>query len=171
MRTYYWLLLLVLLTNACGKKESTISETTDSTSASKEPMVTEGTGDRDSEDILRERNNEEEKVYSQLGKYDGVYSIHTESEGVSASLKLEYKGDRVFSFELSLEVADVCSGYIQDKFTMDRTQHGFYDHEGCLLHFNLLETEVEIDEPAGCSFMKGECTFSSTWIQQRKRRD
>jgi len=119
--------------------------------------------------IMKARHEEDEKAYNQLGIYSGEYTLSTESEGAVGKLKLIYEGERVFSFELSLEVPDVCSGIIKDKFVMDRTQHGFYDTDDCLLHFNLNGYNgskgfiVEIEQPGSCSHLSEDCIFSGTY--------
>lgn len=163
MKNYSTLLLLWFILNACGNKEATTSDSTLANPAA--PGEERNDSEEDPEEMQDERYEADEQAYRDLDQYNGVYAIQTESEGVNASLTLEYKGERVFSFELFLEVADVCTGRINDEFFMDRTQHGFYDREGCLLHFNLVEGKVEIEEVDGCAFMKGECTFSSTWVR------
>lgn len=132
--------------------------------------VVEESEDEETARIMKQRQEEDEKAYSELDTYDGAYTLVTESEGAIGKLKIKYKGERVFSFELSLDVSDVCSGIIKDEFVMDRTQHGFYNTDDCALHFNLNGYSadngyiVEVAQPGMCTHLSEDCIFSGTYV-------
>jgi hypothetical protein len=107
--------------------------------------------------------SEEQHVFDDLGAYDGMYNLYTESENAEGTLQMKYLGDRTFKFVLRLSVDDLCEGIVQDTAFVDRTQHALFATDHCLLHFNLLGENIEIVEPDGCDQMEGDCTFSGVY--------
>jgi hypothetical protein len=163
---FVWLMLLA----ACGggnskKAGDSLAVNVDSASGPQEE-----TEEEEMERILRERQEEDEKAYAELGMYNGTYQLQTESEGATGTLNLSYSSDRIFNFKLELSVVDFCKGLIEGEVTMDRTQHGFYNTEGCYLHFNFLGSWgsnliVEIEQDGSCTHMEGDCIFGGTYTQ------
>lgn len=131
----------------------------------------EETEEEESERLLRERAAEDEEAYKYLSTYDGTYTLFTESEGAEGKLELKYNNDRVFDFKLELKALDICQGSASGQVVMDRTQHGFFQTDGCMLHFNFMGNwgdsgmVVEIEQPEACSLMKGECIFTGKYTQ------
>lgn len=164
------LVFLVSCTNTKTKEsdhstvgDSVIESTTSPLAASKEE-----TEEEETERISKERFEEDQKAFSELGSYDGKYTLLTESDGATGTLELKYSGERLFAFTLSLNVAEQCDGIVEAELVMDRTQHGFYQGGSCYLHFNFMGsyadgTIVEIEQPDKCEEMKGDCIFSGTY--------
>lgn len=147
---------------SCGNKSATetISETSaDSVSQSEAPLAS----NESEEDELARRAREDEETYSQMGAYDGSYSLYTESEGADGMLTLKYLGDKTFKFSLKLIVADVCEGIVEDTAYADRTQHAFHRTDKCMLHFELNGQNIEITAEDGCDKMKGDCSFTGVY--------
>lgn len=98
-----------------------------------------------------------------LDAYNGRYILYTESEGAEGSLTLKYLGNKEFKFSLRMDVLDLCEGELEGTALVDRSQHAFYPSDNCLIHFNLFGQNIEIEEPAGCNAMKGDCSFTGTY--------
>lgn len=120
--------------------------------------------------LLIEKQAEEEKTYNELNLYDGKYSIYSESEGVVATLEVKYNNDKTFNFTWDFYVTDICSAKYEGMIQMDRTQHGFFNENGCTLHFNFMgswpEGEViEIEIEGDCDKLLGDCEFNGKYIK------
>ncbi len=130
----------------------------------------EETEQEEADRLMRERSLEDEKAFAELGVYDGKYLLSTESEGADGSLELKYNGEKVFTFKLALNVPDVCKGLVEGEVFMDRTQHGLYQQDNCLLHFNFMGNwadsgyVVEIEQPEKCGQMEGDCAFGGKYV-------
>jgi hypothetical protein len=160
----FWLMLVLLAfaINACFSPSKEKPSNTDET--------TFETEEEEMDRLGREKEKEEEKVYGELGMYNGTYTIKTESEAVEASLDLKYNGDKTFSFTWFFAAADLCEAKYSGLILMDQTQHGFYNDNECTLHFNFMGSwggslVVEIDHNEVCPGMKGECIFSGTYLK------
>jgi hypothetical protein len=120
--------------------------------------------------LQRERLEEDEKVYGELGIYNGTYGIITESEGVYATLEVEYNNDKTFTFTWLFTAADTCEAKYSGLFFMDQTQHGFYVDGECTLHFNFMGNWgdgdiIEIEYDGRCEGLKGECIFIGKYLK------
>lgn len=128
------------------------------------------TEEQENERLAKERAAEEEQAFRELGSYNGNYKLYTESEGADGKLELNYKGDKIFSFRLNLQVPDLCQGDVEGEILMDRTQHGLFQQDSCLLHFNFMGNWgdrgfiVEIEQPDRCNLMKGDCIFTGKYL-------
>jgi hypothetical protein len=169
----YWmkkiLFLLFLISISCGTntKENTNHTNTDSTSFETSLADKEDRRNPDREEIeeaeLASRAKEEESIYTEMGVYDGSYTLSTESENAYGNLALQYLGNKTFKFSLRLTVPDMCEGMIEDTAYVDRTQHAFYRTNTCVLHFELLGQNIEISAEDSCDKMKGDCSFSGVY--------
>lgn len=120
--------------------------------------------------LLIEKQAEDEKAFNELNLYDGEYSIYSESEEVVATLEIKYNNDKTFNFHWNFNVSDLCSAKYEGIIQMDRTQHGFFNENGCTLHFNFMgswnEGEViEIEIEGDCNNLFGDCEFSGKYIK------
>ncbi|MFN0047645.1 MAG: hypothetical protein ACKVOU_00830 [Cytophagales bacterium] len=133
----------------------------------------EETEAEESERIAKEKFEEDELAYKELGQYDGKYTLNTESEGADGNLEMQYSGERVFKFKLIIEAVDICAGNIEGEIFMDRTQHGIYRTDSCYLHFNFNGSYanagliIEIAQDDRCSSMKGDCIFSGNYTKKQ----
>lgn len=121
--------------------------------------------------ILQERQAEDDSAYATLRFHSGDYVLYTESEGVNATLQLQYNDDKTFNFLWRFEAPDAgCSGEMKGLLLMDRTQHGFYHADGCMVHFEfrgLWDGQYLVDltlEENNCMLMTGNCIFSGTYM-------
>ncbi|MEW5846143.1 MAG: hypothetical protein AB1777_07730 [Bacteroidota bacterium] len=164
----FYLMFMVVAFAACVNQSNKAQDTVESSSVEKEQVFE--TEQEEAERLLKERAAEEEKVYSELGIYNGVYTIITESEGVTSSLELKYNNDKTFDFKWFLLAGDFCEAKYEGKILMDQTQHGFFAGDGCTIHFNFMgnwgEGEIiEIDHEGNCKDMKGDCNFAGKYIK------
>ena len=155
MKPYCLLISLCLLLSCAGKNEKANNDQPDSAKAN----VSETENQE-----LAQRQAENDKAFSEMGKYDGEYKLFTESDAADGALVLKYLGDQKFKVSLKLSVPNVCNGVIEDTAIVDRTQHAFFAGKECMLHFELLDREIEINEPEGCvTYMNGDCSFAGTY--------
>jgi hypothetical protein len=130
---------------------------------------------KESEDELKKRQLEDDKIYSELILYNGTYERHTESDGVNSSLILTYNNDKTFNYSWDFEVVNgeaICKANRKGIIKMDRTQHGFDNIGDCFIHFNFngywngnMVIEIEFEDQQKCRFIKGqECTYSGVYI-------
>ncbi len=141
------------------------------------PIAKQETEAEESERIFKQRHIEDSVAFTQLGTYDGTYSIKTESEGVNATLTLHYNGDQTFNYEWSFDVAGEeasCKAKRKGIVAMDRTQHGLDSDGNCTMHFNFnglwndgYVIEIDFEDQAKCSDLIGQCTFSGTYIRAK----
>ena len=141
------------------------------------PIPGEESEKEESEQIFKQRHIEDSIAYTQLGIYNGNYWIKTESEGVNATLTLNYNGDKTFNYEWQFVVDNEeikCFGKKKGVLAMDRTQHGVDLSGNCTLHFNFngfwndgYIVEIDFEDQAKCPDLKGECTFSGTYIKNK----
>lgn len=132
-------------------------------------------GELESELITKQKHIDDSIAYASLKDYDGEYLIQTESEGVDAKLTLGYKNDKTFEYKYSFRVNNEeaeCNGEIKGIVMMDRTQHGFDRQGECMIHFNFngywnghYVVEIDFEDQAKCSFLKGDCNFSGTFLK------
>jgi hypothetical protein len=130
-----------------------------------QPYETEA---QETQRLLQERHLEDEKSFSELDVYDGNYTLYTESEGVNATLRLKYNGDKTFQFNWEFLVADQCSARASGFIQMDRTQHGFYQGKEGFAHVNFMGSGqmgmmVELEWEKRPNGAKGDCNFSGTY--------
>jgi hypothetical protein len=141
------------------------------------PNPKEETEKEETERILKQRHQDDSVAFSELAIYNGTYRIQTESDGVNATLKLQYKGNQTFaydwSFNVSAEEAD-CNAKRKGILTMDRTQHGFDRKGNCMMHFNFnglwekgYVVEIDFEDASQCPDLKGSCTFSGTYVTEK----
>lgn len=138
----------------------------------------EETEEEESERVFKQRHIEDSIAYTQLGIYDGNYLIYTESEGIDASLNLLYNGDQTFKYDWRFAVSNEeanCERNMEGTLVMDRTQHGFDRQGECFIHFNFnfngygsegYVVEIDFEDQAKCLNVKGECTFSATYVKK-----
>lgn len=167
-------ILAMFFLSCASQKEQGNSNPTDNTVKDSSLLQREETEEEETERLLRERHVEDSTTYAQLGTYDGVYLIYTESAGVDATLQLHYNGNRTFNYEWKLEVSDEgtnCLGHRKGVLTMDQTHHGFDRTEDCVIHFNFngywndgYVVKVDFEDQSLCPDLVGECTFSGTYI-------
>jgi len=141
------------------------------------PLQQEETEEEETDRIFKQRYLDDSIAFAQLDMYNGSYFLNTESEGVNASLKLVYNGNKTFNYEWNYEVLNGevnCEAHLNGVFVMDRTQHGFDDNNNCVIHFNLngywnngYVVEIDVEDQAKCSFLKGECSFSGHYINSK----
>jgi len=128
--------------------------------------------EEETERIMKQRYAEDSISYSQLAMYGGNYEIKTESEGVNATLNLQYNGDQSFNYEWSFEV-DVeqakCKAKRKGVLVMDRTQHGIDADGECRIHFNFngytskgYIVEIDFEDQSKCG-VEGGCDFSGAY--------
>jgi hypothetical protein len=140
------------------------------------PIKKFNTEEEETEELFKKRHIEDSIAYTELSMYDGTYAIQTESDGVNANLRLKYKKDRTFAYEWQfiVENGDAnCAVKRKGVLAMDRTQHGI-DREGeCLIHFNFngfwngrYVVELEFEDQAKCKNLKGDYTFSGTYVKK-----
>lgn len=170
-RLTFALSLFVLgCTSSSKNQEHEPSSVSPDSIRTKDSVRDDETEEEESERLLRERAIEDEKAFAELNVYDGKYSLSTESEGAEGSLQLTYEGNKSFSFKLDLTVVDICKGSIDGKIFMDRTQHGLFQQDSCLLHFNFMGSWgdsgfiVEIEQPDPCNLMNGDCIFTGKYL-------
>lgn len=177
-----YLLFLVSFALSCNSSDQTKTNTQETAvkdsiatiDTAAAPVVREETEAEESERIAKERAEADAQAYNELNVYDGSYNLNTESEGAEGKLTLTYKGDRVFKFKLELLVSDVCTGTIENELTMDRTQHGVFQTDGCFLHFNFMGNYaesgmiIEIEQADKCDLMKGDCIFTGQYLSGNK---
>jgi len=165
-----WLILLVSLVFICScqNKQQAAEAAIAGISSDTNSMAEERT---DSENVLQNRQAEDDSAYTALRFHSGNYVLYTESEGVDATLQLLYNGDKTFHFVWKFDApAAGCSGQVKGMLLMDRTQHGFYHSDGCMIHFEFRGlwdghylVDLTVDE-SGCALMTGDCIFSGTYM-------
>ena len=173
----FFVLVAICLISGCSTNRESLNENNsqkDSIALQNDSIQVvnrvEETEQEEADRLMRERSLEDEKAFAELGVYDGKYLLSTENEGANGSLELKYNGEKVFIFKLSLKVPDVCDGLVEGEVSLDRTQHGLYQHDNCLLHFNFMGYwadsgyVVEIEQPEQCGQMEGNCTFTGKYI-------
>ena len=101
----------------------------------------------------------------ELRIYNGHFEWQPEggAEG-GGSLTLSYNENREFTFSLSTSLNE-CGANLEGTLFADRTQHAFYQADGCYLHFNFLMGDtVEIIEEK-CDKHPAECGFAGDYVR------
>ncbi len=171
---YIVILISISLLLGCSSERKTSEQPADSLNNVRDTIsdssLHEETEEQETERVAREKAIEDEKAFRELNTYNGTYTLQTESEGVEGVLELTYAEDRVFTFKLNLQALDICKGTVEGEIFMDRTQHGLYQRDNCILHFNFMGNwgdsgfVVEIEQPDKCTLMEGDCIFSGKYI-------
>jgi len=132
---------------------------------------------QETERLTQEKQAEDETAFQALSTYNGDYYIEIgENEGLNAVLTLQYNGDKTFDFVWTFQVQaeeTQCNGKLQGKILMDRSQHGFYQENGCFVHFNFnglynnkMVVEIPDVEKDNCKSLQGECTFGGIYTME-----
>lgn len=128
-------------------------------------------GDQAMSFVLIESNSQYESSKTQINdeKYksiSGQYDFEYNSAGVSyASVKIEYSGNKKFTFEISTAHESGCTGEVSGTATIDDSGIGKYSGDGCkLLTFKFTSKKLTIDETE-CDLHGMRCGFSGEYLK------
>lgn len=130
-----------------------------------------GGGQKKSEDDTGQ-DSIEEREHEEFARYAGSYTMVIDDENVTSTLALNYKGSKVFAFELKLTVKNYCSGIVLGDLTMDSPDHGVFVAEGCPLDFkfNGMDLDkgylVEVTQTGICDNISEECSMGGTFTKK-----
>jgi hypothetical protein len=167
--------MLLLLVSACTT-ENAPSETNAKIDSAGEEVPTELSEEALLEIEMKNRFAEDSLAFAELDQYEGAFTLYTESEGVTATLDLQYKEDKQFAYTIDFKADSEeasCKASLSGTLFLDQTQHGFSTCDKTTLHFNFngiwngnYVVELVLEDASKCKAMQGPCTINGTYVKK-----